>query len=99
MKRALSLMTVMLGGGVAFADTTAPVAVVAVAPRTLATGAPACGNVMFKSYVQQREDLLCPVFRNLRDLEALGRKLDAELKKLDVKTAALTLPATERPRL
>jgi len=99
MKRALSLMTVMLGGGVASADTTAPVTVVAVAPRTLATGAPACGNVMFKSYVQPEEDLLCPVFRNLRDLEELGRKLDAELKNLDIETAALTLPATVRPHL
>lgn len=96
MKRALTLMTVMLGGGVASADPT-PTAP-AVTPRVLATGAPACGNVVSK-YGMQPEDPFCPVVRNLRELEALGRKLDAELQKLAVETASLTLFARPRPGL
>lgn len=67
-------------------------------PRTLATGAPACGNVMFKSYTSV-EDPLCPVFRNLRELEELGRKYEAERQNLDVKTASLTVPPELRPAL
>jgi len=101
MKRARVSMTLLavtaLGGGTAQADTTTPTTVVAVAPRTLASGAPACGNVMLKA--RSDVDPLCAVFRQLRELEALGRKFDAELKKLDVKTAALTVPAAPRPRL
>ena len=47
-------------------------------PRVLPSGAPACGNVMDK-YSTAVEDPLCPVFRNLRDLEALGWVFEARL--------------------
>ena len=97
MKRAMTLLAVTaLGGGAARADTTTPTTVVAVA-RTLPSGAPACGNVMQKPMPDT--DPLCAVLQHLRALEAAGRKFDAELKKLDVKTAALTVPAAPRPRL
>jgi hypothetical protein len=86
----MSLLAVVHLAGTASADPEVP--------RTLLTGAPACGNVMFK-YAAPREDPLCAVFENLRDLEELGRKFDAELTKRDVKTAALTLAPAPRPRL
>lgn len=93
MRCALSLMAVTALGGAASADTATPIAVVA-APRALPSGAPACGNVMAKSFV----DPLCPVLRNLRELEALGRKYDAALGNSGVKTASLTVRAPPRPR-
>lgn len=92
MKRALSLLAVTTLGGAASADTT-PVRVVTVAPRTLASGAPACGNVMLK---YRAEDPVCPTVRSLR---AVGRKLAAELKKLDPTRASLTLAPPGRPGL
>lgn len=95
----MTLLAVGLLGGPAAADPTptppSP-AVLAAAPRVLATGAPACGNVMFKPAT---EDLLCPVFRNLRELEALGRKYAAELQERPITTASLTVLAPPRPGL
>ncbi|MBA3500479.1 MAG: hypothetical protein M4D80_23375 [Myxococcota bacterium] len=87
-------MTLLAVAGLAGAAHAAPDA-----PRALPTGAPACGNVMSKYGVLRGEDLLCPVFRNLRDLEELGRNYDAELRKLAGMTTPLTLPAEPRPRL
>jgi hypothetical protein len=98
MKHALTLMAVTALGGAASADTSST-QVVAVAPRTLATGAPACGNVMGK----YGEDPICRVVRgvarDLRALEALGHKFDAELRNLDAQLPSLTLPAAPRPGL
>lgn len=68
-------------------------------PRTLPTGAPACGNVMSKYGPARDQDPLCPVFRNLRELEELGRKYEAERQKLLIKTASLTVEPVPRPRL
>ena len=86
----MTLLAVAGLAGAAHADPTAP--------RALPTGAPACGNVMSK-YGAPPEDPLCPVFRNLRELEALGRNFDAELKKLGGHSLPLTLPAEPRPGL
>lgn len=112
MKRALSALMVVTAGGATSQLASADPGVVAVAPkpapapqprrqivkpRLLPTGAPACGNVMFKSYVPP--DPLCPVFDNLRDLEEMGRKYSEELHNLDVKTAALTVQPKGRPDL
>ena len=88
-KRAMTLMAVAGLAGTASADT----------PRTLPTGAPACGNVMSKYGMDPLEDPICPVIRNLRELEELGRKYEAERQKLDVKTASLTVPPPLRPGL
>lgn len=78
MKRALSaLMIVTAGGGVASADPSAA------KPRALATGAPACGNVMSK---YAPPDPVCVVLRDMRALGELARKYREELQKLDVKT-------------
>ena len=77
-KRAMTLLAVAGLAGTAHAAE----------PRVLPTGAPACGNVMGK-YGAPVEDPLCAVFRNLRDLEALGRKFEA----------ALTLARAGRPGL
>ena len=65
-------------------------------PRTLPSGAPACGNVMGKyGAPPPGADPVCAVIRSLRDL---GRKFEAELAKLDIKTASLTLaPAPRLP--
>ena len=63
----------------------ADVAADVVLPRVLRTGAPACGNVMFKSY--QPRDPVCTVLANLHDLEDLGRSY----------ADALTLEARVRP--
>jgi hypothetical protein len=87
-KRAMTLLAVAGLAGAAHADE----------PRTLPTGAPACGNVMGK-YGAPPQDPLCPVFRHLQELEALGRMFDAALQKLDVETAALTLAPAPRPGL
>jgi hypothetical protein len=89
-KRAMTLLAVAGLAGAAHAEPDAP--------RALPTGAPACGNVMSK-YGAPREDPLCPVIRNLRELEALGRNFDAELRKLDPQLPPLTLPAERRPGL
>ena len=52
----------------------------ALQPLVLASGAPACGNVMLKSYnPAEREDPVCPVVRNLRDLEQTGRSFQAQV--------------------
>jgi hypothetical protein len=94
MKHALSLLAVTALGGAASADTSPSTQVVAV--RTLATGSPACGNVMLK---YTTEDPACSAIRGLR---ALGRKLAAELEKLAPTRqgmSSLTLPAAPRPGL
>ncbi len=111
-KRIVSLMTVTaLGGTAALAnpDREPAPTVVAVAPRplqrvpiqprVLPAGAPACGNVMFKSYTPMREDALCPVFRNLEELDASGRNFERDLEIHVVGGPALTLAAAGRPRL
>ena len=103
MKRAMSLMlvTAVSGGASAVADDSKPEVVAfapevkkpappppaPVQPRVLRTGAPACGNVMFKSYVPNRT---CDVIdANVRD----------RLEKLDLKTTSLTVKSKRRPRL
>jgi hypothetical protein len=88
------LMAVVLGGS-AVASANPTVAVAPVKPRVLPTGAPACGNVMMKSYTGMLEDRVCPVIRNLRELEEIGRSFQASLEAHRIGEPAVVLVATK----
>ena len=71
-----------------------------ITPLVTKLGAPACGNVMLKSYgPPPAEDPLCPVIRNLRDLEQMYRNFESQLQKPAATAAPLTLAPAPRPGL
>jgi len=102
-----------IGGGVAEADPTSvvsyapivkpdekPKPVEAIKPLFLKTGAPACGNVVFKSARPMvAEDPFCPVIRNMREIEEMARNIKAQLKKPAGTAEPLTLAPVSRPGL
>ncbi len=68
-------------------------------PRTLPTGQPACGNVMFKSV----EPPVCTVTRAIlagvfQDLQEIREHVALFDRHVETRTSSLTLAVKDRPR-
>lgn len=95
-RKATMLFAVAVAGGAATTAAADPKPVQV--PRTLASGQPACGNVMFKS----GPDPACQTFRVILTLVREGQRMKENLPFLRALgshvDAPLTLAAVERPR-
>ena len=89
--KATMLFAVAIAGGPAAADPVSdPI-------RVLASGAPACGNVMFKSYNQTPCPTLAPALRVILTLVREGQRIQRDLPFLrELDSPSLTLALADR---